>query len=186
MPCALGRWLSIQSPCSPNSGGLIACSACAGTWLDCRTFVLEHPSSTVTQLAHECSIVMSLPCCLSAAGLYGATTALTTSACTGQCAAGTYSPAGSTSCTPCPAAKFSATVGAGSPTACQGCPGGKFSVAGSGSCTNCSAGHYGPLAATYSVATCAAVCGPGQYSLSGAVVCTYCPGETNLPSSPLV
>jgi hypothetical protein len=55
------------------------------------------------------------------------------------CAAGTYTLAGASACTPCAAGTFGSTAGA---SACAPCPAGTYSAAGASVCTNCSAGQW--------------------------------------------
>jgi hypothetical protein len=122
------------------------------------------------------------------AGQYGATWNLTTSTCSGQCAAGYYCPANSTSSTAlqCGSAAFYCPVGSGSATAVST---GYYSTGGGSAAVQtaqlpCEAGYYcvggvrsACLAGTYSSATqlssaCSAVC-PGGY---------FCPSGSSTPS----
>jgi hypothetical protein len=111
------------------------------------------------------------PC---AAGLFGATPLMTSSGCSGICAAGHA----------CPEASTSAME--------QRCAPGSYSLAGAGSCTACPAGTYGAVSGL-TTAGCSGLCTAGfacplgvacpqflmcpsgSYSLAGAGACSVCP-----------
>jgi hypothetical protein len=134
-------------------------------------------------------------CTLCPAGLYGASTGLTTTACTAPCPAGRYgSDPGLTlsTCTAlCPAGTYGATPGlstaqcsglctagyacvAGSTSATAAlCVAGKFSPAGSGMCQFCSAG-YTCSAGSKSSTPADTICPAGKYSRAGDLSCTVC------------
>ena len=85
------------------------------------------------------------------------------------CSAGTYSSAGSTTCSTCAAGTYS---GANAPS-CSPCAAGTYSAANASSCSTCAAG-------TYSAANAAAcsTCAAGTYSAANAALCTTCPAGT--------
>jgi hypothetical protein len=142
-------------------------------------------------------------------GTFGSSPGLSTSACSGNCSApagsaclagstsapgtlcpvGQYSLAGAGVCTNCSAGTYGSSTGL-TTAGCSGqCAAGRFgSVSGlsSSSCEGaCIAGYRCPLGSTNATA---AVCPPGQYSLSGWSMCSPCPvglyGESPaLPSS---
>jgi hypothetical protein len=85
------------------------------------------------------------------------------------CAAGTFSPAGATTCTPCAAGRFSAAGAA----QCTLCSAGTYSSGpGAATCTPCSAGHYSAAGA--------ASCTPSApgYFTSDSITQTICPAGT--------
>ena len=102
------------------------------------------------------------------AGSYGATTGMVVSTCSGPCSVGHYCVEGSTSptATPCPAGSYSDSPGA---VACTPCPGGSFgSTTGlaTAACSGgCSAGYACPAGSTNSTAV---QCPAGQYSVVSA------------------
>src|SRR3989344_4975637 len=113
------------------------------------------------------------------AGYYGSSTTNSVSTCNGQCTAGYYCTAGSTSATQnacgtgnyCPAGSSGATV----------CP------AGSSGTTNCAAGYYGS-STTNSVSTCNGACTAGYYCTAGSTsatqnTCTNKPLNSNYNST---
>ena len=142
-------------------------------------------------------------------GTFGSSPGLSTSACSGNCSApagsaclagstsatgtlcpvGQYSLAGAGVCTNCSAGTYGSSMGL-STVGCSGlCAAGRFgSVSGlsSSSCEGaCTAGYACALGSSNATA---AVCPPGQYSLSGWSTCSQCPvglyGESPaLPSS---
>jgi hypothetical protein len=91
------------------------------------------------------------------------------------CGAGQYSLAGSGVCTNCSAGKFGNTTALASGTCSGLCAAGRYgSVSGlsSAQCEGaCAAGYACAAGSTNATA---AVCGAGQYSLSGSGVCTNC------------
>jgi hypothetical protein len=132
-------------------------------------------------------------CSLCAAGRWGAAPALPTADCNGTCTAGYACAAGSTSPTAvaCGAGRYS-LAGAG---ACSECPPGRFGSTQALATADCSglcpAGRYGSLpglTSAYCEGACVAgytclagslngtamPCPAGQYSLSGAPVCSPC------------
>jgi hypothetical protein len=141
-------------------------------------------------------------------GLFGATPALGSVACSGSCSAGYSCPAGSTNstavlcprgtysvggagaCTSCPSGTYGNSTGL-STASCSGlCPAGLYGGAPgltSASCTgNCSAGYLCPAGSTNGTSV---PCQPGLYSqAAGAASCTLCPvgvfGSTSGLSSP--
>jgi hypothetical protein len=158
------------------------------------------PAGSATATAVQCaagrySLGGAGVCTLCPAGLYGASTGLTTTACTAPCPAGRYgSDPGLTlsTCTAlCPAGTYGATPGL--PTAqCSGlctagyacvagstsataalCVAGKFSSAGSGMCKFCSAGYTCPAGSNSSTPA-DTICPAGKYSRAGDLSCTVC------------
>jgi hypothetical protein len=153
----------------------------------------------------------STGCVACAAGLYGATTGLTTPACTGPCTAGYACPAASTSatqvvctvgryslagagaCTPCAAGLFGTTQGLATAACTAPCPMGSFgssSGLATSACTGfCPAGTYGETEGL-STASCSGPCASGHACVAGsitatAVMCTtgrYSPGGTDVCS----
>jgi len=134
--------------------------------------------------------------CLSCGcGKYGATTGLTTSACSGNCAAGYCTSSINTSATanPCTAGYY---CSAGSCSATQNiCPAGSYCPAGSGSatacptgtynastgqssCTNCAAGTYNASTGSTSSGACTACAAYTQYSAAGSASCSTCAAGT--------
>jgi hypothetical protein len=116
---------------------------------------------------------LTFACTVCAAGRFGATTAMNTSACSGNCTAGYGCPAGSTNATVsvCPAGQFS-VFGA---STCSMCAAGRFGatdVMNTSACSGaCSAGYACPAGSTNAtVSTCPA----GQFSNSGASTCSMC------------
>ena len=91
--------------------------------------------ATTTALAGEYAVGSSYSLC--AAGKYSLSASSST--CAFSCAAGTFSIAGSSSCTTCPAGYYSGSAGASS---CVVCAAGKYSAAGASQCTTCAAGTY--------------------------------------------
>src|SRR3989344_5089607 len=83
-----------------------------------------------------------------AAGYYGSSTGQTAATCNGQCTAGYYCTAGSTSATQ------------------NVCGTGKYCPTGSSGATNCVAGYYGS-STTNSVSTCNGACTAGYYCTAG-------------------
>jgi hypothetical protein len=98
---------------------------------------------------------------------------------TTPCAAGTYSLAGSGTCTNCPAGTFGSTTLLSS-AACSGaCAAGRYGDA-AGQLTNqcvgaCAAGYACPAGSTSATAT---SCPAGSYSTGGQGSCTLCPPGT--------
>ena len=87
-------------------------------------------------------------------GLFGNTTALTSSSCSGQCPLGTYSSANGSVCLPCAVGSYNDGLGASA-------------------CTLCPAGQFGNTTGLTSAA-CSGSCGAGKYSGAGAVQCGGC------------
>uniref|UniRef100_A0A0G4HJ42 Tyrosine-protein kinase ephrin type A/B receptor-like domain-containing protein n=1 Tax=Chromera velia CCMP2878 TaxID=1169474 RepID=A0A0G4HJ42_9ALVE len=102
----------------------------------------------------------------------------------GQCAAGTYCPAGSVASVTCDAGSYCSTAGLGSPQA--SCPAGYYCPAGTSTSTSnpCTAGHYCPLGSSTPVA-----CPPGTFLAStqndALADCTTCTGGSYCESSGL-
>jgi hypothetical protein len=109
------------------------------------------------------------------AGRYGSTTGLTSSSCSGQCQAGYYCPAGSSSAT------------------ANSCTVGSFCPSGSSSDADCGVGHYCPTtisryicpAGTYCSglrATSSTLCPAGSYCTEGAASPTLCTAGSYCPA----
>ncbi len=167
--CPPGRWSTTDSsPCSPCPPGY---SCAAGT---------RNPTGVPCPVGSFSSGSGSGACTPCPAGRYGASTGLTTSACSGPCVA---SPGSG-----CPAS------GSTSPTGVQCIPG-TYGLGGKGAvCTPCAIGQYGTLAGAASQ-SCSGVCVaapgwgcpaggtratgvqcvPGTYSPGGSVDCEPCP-----------
>ena len=82
-----------------------------------------------------------------------------------NCLAGTYSSSGSSSCYKCPAGKHSKAKS----SKCDDCPAGTYSPIGSSFCFNCAAGYYSLKGSSK-----CSICKAGTYSLSGSASCTKC------------
>ena len=147
-----------------------------------------HFLAPSTAVLGTCGWYACAGCSLCPAGTYGNAAVLASAACSGNCAAGQYSVAGSTGCTLCPTGQY-------------------VSSPASGSCVPCSAGVYG-ASTGLSSSLCSGFCPtggphsdgvitnvhlfgchyqafrvlvvvcPGQYSLGGATSCTLCPAGT--------
>ncbi len=92
-------------------------------------------------------------------GTYGASTGLSTAACSGPCDPGRYgnvAGAASSQCAGACSAGYACPSGSTSPTQ-SACPAGTFSVVGSASCTSCPAGTYGSSPAL-GTAACSGLC----------------------------
>ena len=132
-------------------------------------------------------------CTACPSGRFGATTALSSSLCSGPCRSGyscangsvsdtanacpvgTFSDVGAAECSPCAPGRYGATS-AMNTSVCSGlCSAGHFGAAANQTtalCDGpCTAGYYCVVGSTSSTA---AVCPVGQYSLSGASACTPC------------
>ena len=83
-----------------------------------------------------------------------------------MCAAGQYSPGGSTQCSNCASGQYSAFAGSSSCTACAA-----GTVAAAGGLSVCSSCLPGTYTSTTGLTSCV-LCGSGQYSPGGAVPCT--------------
>lgn len=111
-------------------------------------------------------------------GFYGATEGMTSAECSGYCAAGYYCTAGSTfsTATVCPIGTYS-TTGASSLSNCLSCPGGYYGDSSALSnyfCSGkCDAGYFCP-AGSISKSSSANVCPVGTYSISGSSFCSFC------------
>jgi hypothetical protein len=104
----------------------------------------------------------------------GGSAVCVTYTCTGSesCIAGTYSAAGSTTCTKCPMGTYSDTPGAG---VCIQCPAGTYSATpGATTCTQCVAGTASNVIAAISIGTCAPCAAGTASSVFGATLCTAC------------
>lgn len=109
-----------SAPCPPGKYVAVGqCSSCgSGTF-------------AATNNAPAC-----LPC---SAGQYGASTGLSSAACSGNCGFGHYSLEASVACTSCAAGQASGALPA---TACTECTAGNFSAAGAAACSLCSPGLF--------------------------------------------
>lgn len=170
--------------CATNSNSATLCTA--GTYsgaaaISCTPCPAGSYSTTVGATSFS-------SCILCAAGTYSATVGATSSATCisclagnfcpwtgstafGICAAGKYSGALATSCTPCIAGKYSGAQA----SFCTQCVAGKYSDAAATSCTPCDAGKYSDIGA--SICT---FCAAGKFSDSGDAICTSCSSATSL------
>lgn len=113
------------------------------------------------------------------AGTYGSSDGATTSACSGQCAAGYVCPAGSTTATviDCPSGFFCpAGSGTGTP-----CPAGSYCPLGSTDKRLCPPNTYNPLAEQTSILACQP-CPAAKKCVEGTVNPAICPGGYYCPS----
>jgi hypothetical protein len=104
--------------------------------------------------APPCGMPACSPC---PAGTYGATPALTSAACSGNCTAGYYCVAGSTSTTD------------------ASCPAGKYSLVSASMCTSCSAGLHGDTVGL-TTAACTGLCSAGTYGAVSGLATSSCSG----------
>lgn len=137
------------TPCAPGAFGDAPASAvCSGLCLA----GFSCPSGSWNGTAVACapgrySLGGSATCVQCPAGVYGATMALASAACSGSCAAGYVCPSGSTT-----------------PTATL-CPAGQYSLAGASVCTACPSTSPYSLPASTSMAACTSVCPDGTWTL---------------------
>lgn len=118
-------------------------------------------------------------------GTYGSTAGLTTAACSGPCAAGSFCPSGSITptATQCPAGSY-CPVGIPTPTPC---PAGNYCPIGSASPTQCPAGTFTSLTGQTSQAACLPCTGGGYCPAGSAqpIPCTignFCPARSVSPT----
>jgi hypothetical protein len=158
------------------------------------------PSGSTSPMAITCqpgqySLAGASQCTPCPAGVFGATAALSSAACSGNCTAGYACGAGSVSsmalgCTPgkyslsgagvcsmCPQGVYGDADLLTSPACTAPCPAGTYGGSAgltSAACSgNCTAGYACPAGSSNSTAT---PCPSGAYSLAGAGQCTLCPG----------
>ena len=160
----------------------------------CRDCIANRPVRDPILSPRRCDsdVVASANCTACAAGQYGNTTGLSTSACSGSCSvgyacpnastnatavvclAGKYSTGGQGVCTNCSVGQYSTVVA--NAVGCGVCPAGRYgSTTGlsTQSCSgNCSAGYFCPAGSTNSTDS---MCPAGTYSFAGASACTPCP-----------
>ncbi len=121
------------------------------------------------EIVWSCNLffVALMPC---AAGTYSnATGASSFSTCL-ACSTGTYSMAGSSSCSTCPEGYYSPNT-----TSCIACYAGSYNAdSASTTCNLCPAGKYSNTLGAVSALTCID-CPLGTFSLSGSSMCTLCP-----------
>lgn len=150
-----------------NSDGMTS-DTCVGP---CTAGHACPPGSTSPTAVPCAAGYYSLPaassCTPCPAGVYGATTKLTSASCTAPCKAGSYGLApvagfpGSTtdSCSGLCQAGYACAAGSTSPTALQ-CGLGKYTLAGASVCVDCIAGQFGNVLGN-SIAACSGLCQAG-------------------------
>ncbi|GMI27037.1 hypothetical protein TeGR_g1845, partial [Tetraparma gracilis] len=173
-----GTGNSACTPCPPGQNapeGAAVCSTCAG--------VITPTGCTVCEPGEYASAIACAPCNAGSRSSGGA--ALTCSVCVAgkyssdadgnecdlmctrctECAAGKFSPPGSSSCLACPAG----TKSAPGASDCSACDAGSYSDPGSSSCSQCEAGKYSSSGSSQ-----CSLCSGGTYSLASQSSCTEC------------
>jgi hypothetical protein len=187
-PCPPGRFgnNSVQASCIPCDAGRYgtavgAFNATAGCSGVCAAGY-ACPAGSTNATAVACSVGQySLggagACINCSAGLYGATNALSTAACSGPCPAGTFgntSGLATSSCSGNCSAGHACPTGSLNSTAVL-CPAGQFSEGGAGVCSNCSAGLYGATMGLRTAA-CSSPCPAGRYGSTLGLTTPNCTG----------
>jgi hypothetical protein len=204
--CSLGSYGAHAALTTPGCTGLcpagtygavpgLAVATCSGACAAGYACVAGSTNATAAVCpVGRFSIGGAGDCTACRAGRYGAVPAMPAPDCTGNCSAGYFCTAGSSSaapaacppgqysqegrgeCSPCPIGRYGLASAEGNVSCTAACPGGVYGgVEGlsTADCSgNCSAGY---ACAPGSVNATAAVCAPGRFSLTGAAVCSSCP-----------